>query len=169
MGCLLSILLFLRLGFSFLFCEPPLFMLFFSFSFFDRVALFINPSLLPFLSSFHLLCSSPDGPYRNHTEPPAFSRNPPPKPRRNPSYGNPSSSRNPPRDPSVPSSRAQRHAPSQPNQPRPTPPQTSAIVRPALDYKLLYPWAPPALLNETSSINTEADILRLRDKMMDIQ
>ena len=96
--------------------------------------------------------------------PPTSSRNPPPKPRRNHSSGNPSSSCNPPRDPSVPSNRAQRPAPSQSNQLRPTPPQTSATVCPILDYKLLYPWAPPALLSETSSINTEADVLRLRDK-----
>ena len=96
--------------------------------------------------------------------PPTSSRNPPPKPRRNHSSGNPSSSCNPPRDPSVPSNRAQRPAPSQSNQLRPTPPQTSATVCPTLDYKLLYPWAPPALLSETSSINTEADVLRLRDK-----
>jgi len=54
--------------------------------------------------------------------------------------------------------------PSQPNQLQSTSPQANAIVRPIPDYKLLYPWAPPALLNETSSINTEAAIHRLRDK-----
>jgi len=59
--------------------------------------------------------------------PPASSRNPPLKPHRNPSSRNHSSSRNPPRDPSVPSSRAQRPATSQANHPWQTPPQTSTI------------------------------------------
>ena len=96
---------------------------------------------------------------------PALSRNPPPlKSRKRPTSGNPSTSRNPPRDPAVLSNRAQRPAPSQPNQLQSTSPQANATVRPIPDYKLLYPWAPPALLNETSSINTEADIHRLRDK-----
>ena len=95
---------------------------------------------------------------------PALSRNPPPKSRKQPSSGNPSTSRNPPRDPPVLSSRAQRTAPSQPNQPQSSFPQANATVRPILDYKLLYPWAPHALLNETSSINTEVAIHCLRDK-----
>ena len=86
------------------------------------------------------------------------SQNPPTKTRR----VNLSSSRNPPRDPSVPSSQAVRPVSSRPNQPQPTPRQTSATVRPLPDYKQLYPWATSALLGETSSINTDIDVLRLK-------
>ena len=113
---------------------------------------------LTFLSSFLQFSMARTG------ATPAPSRNPPSKPRKQPSSGNPSTSRNPPRDPGILSNRAQRPAPSCPNQSQSTPPQTSATARPIPDYKLLYSWAPPALLNETSLINSEADILRLRDK-----
>ena len=93
--------------------------------------------------------------------PPSSSQNPPLKTRK----VIPSSSRNPPRDPSIssiPSSQAERPASSRPNQPQPTPPQTSATVRPPPNYKQLYPWATSALLGETSSINIDIDVLRLK-------
>ena len=94
--------------------------------------------------------------------PPPSSQNPPTKTRR----VNPSSSCNPPRDPSVPSSQAVSPASSLPNQPQPTPPQTNAAVRPLPDYKQLYPWATSALLGETSSINTNIDVLRLKNCLL---
>ncbi|XP_068461707.1 MICOS complex subunit MIC60-like [Phaseolus vulgaris] len=94
--------------------------------------------------------------------PPSSSQNPPSKTRK----VIPSSSRNPPRDPSIPSSQAERPASSRPNQPQPTPPQTSVAVRPPPDYKQLYPWATSALLGETSSINIDIDVLRLKKDTM---
>ncbi|XP_068486765.1 WEB family protein At3g02930, chloroplastic-like [Phaseolus vulgaris] len=91
--------------------------------------------------------------------------NPPPSPRNPPTNtcrANPSSSRDPTRDPNVPSSQAVRPAPSQPNQAQPNPPHTSAAVRPLPNYKQLYSCASATLLGETSSINSERDILRLK-------
>ena len=90
--------------------------------------------------------------------PPPSSRNPLTKTRR----ANPSSSRHSPRDPNVPSSQVARPASSRPSQSQPNPPHTSTVVRSLPDYKQLYPWASLALLGETSSINTDRDILRLR-------
>ena len=91
--------------------------------------------------------------------------NPPPSPRNPPANtrrATPSSSRNPPRDHNVPSSQVVRPAPSRPNQAQPNPPHTSAAVRPLPNYKQLYPWASATLLGETSSINTDVDVLRLK-------
>ena len=125
---------------------------------------FLSPLRFPFLiliSSFLQFLMARTGATPNNLAP---SRNPPPKSRKQPSPGKPSTSRKPPRDPAILSNRAQRPVPSRPNQSQSTPPQTNAIARPIPDYKLLYPWAPPALLNETSLIKSEADILRLRDK-----
>ena len=134
----------------------------FSFSVFQSSHSVYQPSTFSF--PCRLLCSFSMARTRATSDSLAPSRNPPPKLRKKPSSGTPSTSRNPTRDPAILSNQAQRPAPSQPNQLQTTPPQTSATVRPIPDYKLLYPRAPPALLNETSSINTEADIHRLRDK-----
>ena len=90
--------------------------------------------------------------------PPPSPRNPPTKTRR----ANPSSSRDPPRDPIVPSSQVVRPASSRPSQSQPNPPHTSTVVRSLPYYKQLYPWASSALLGETSSINNDRDILRLK-------
>ena len=94
--------------------------------------------------------------------PPSSSRNPPPKTRGVISSQNLSSSRNPPRDPNIPSNQAERPAPSQTNQPQPTLPQTGETAKPLYDYKKLYPRATLTLLGETSSINTELAVLRLK-------
>ena len=153
MGCFRSLLrFFLRLGFLAFSLRAPLVLS--VFSFFCWVPLFSNSHLFP----FHFLCSSSDGSLQSHSKPSSISSKPPTKTRR----ANPSSSRNPPRDPNIPSSQAVRPAPSRPNQPQPKPPHTSTVVRPLPDYKQLYPWASSALLGETSSINTDLDILRLK-------
>ena len=91
--------------------------------------------------------------------------NPPPSPRNPPANtrrANPSSSRDPPRDPNVPSSQVVRSAPSRPYPAQPNPPHTSTAVKPLPNYKQLYPWAFATLLGETSSINSDRDILRLK-------
>ena len=131
--------------------EPPLF---FHLLLFCRVFLFTNSHIFP----FRLLAASSMARSKITPNPPPSPRNPPTKTRR----ANPSSSRDPLRDPNVPSNRDARLASSQPSQPQPNPPQPSAMVGPLPDYKRLYPWASATLLGETSSINSDRDILRLK-------
>ena len=131
-------------------CEPPLF---FYLLLFCRVSLLTNSHVFP----FRLLAASSMARSKITPNPPPSSCNPPANTRR----ANPSSSRDPPRDPDVPSSQVVRPAPSRPNQAQPNPPHSSANVRPLPNYKQLYLWA-SALLGETSSINFDRDILRLK-------
>ena len=132
-------------------CEPPC-----SFISFSSVESLCLQTLIS--SPFHLLAASPMACPKVTPNPPPSSRNP----LTNTCRANPSSSRDPPRDPDVPSSQVVRPASSRPNQPQPNPPHTSAAVRPLPNYKQLYPWASSALRGETSSINTDRDILRLK-------
>ena len=134
-------------------CEPPLF---FYLLLFCRVSLLTNSHIFPFL----LLETSSMARSKITPNPPPSPRNPLTKTRR----ANPSSSRDPPRDPNVPSSQVVRPAPSQPSHAQPNPPHTSAAVRPLPNYKQLYQWASTTLLGETSSINSDRDILRLKPK-----
>ncbi len=142
----------LRLGFlNFFSASPPLF---FYLLLFCRVSLLTNSHIFP----FRLLAASSMARSKITPNPPPSPRNPPANTHR----ATPSSSRDPPRDPNVPSSQVVRPAPSRPNQAQPNPPHTSAAVRPLPNYKQLYPWASATLLGETSSINTNVDVLRLR-------
>ena len=153
MGCLLCFSFsFLRLGFLNLFsASPPCSSI--SFSSVESLCL---QTLIS--SPFRLLAASPMPRSKVTPNPPPSSRNPPTNTRR----ANPSSSRDPPMDPNVPSSQVVRPAPPRPSQPQPNLPRTSAAVRSLPNYKQLYPWASPTLLGETSSINTDHDILRLK-------
>ena len=121
-----------------------------------------SPSVKSFylrtLMPFRLLAASSMTRPKTTPNPPPSPRNPPAKTRR----ANPSSSRDPPRGSNVPSDRVARPASSHPRQPQPNPPQTNAVVKPLPDYKRLYPWASATLLGETSSVNTDRDILRLQ-------
>ena len=110
------------------------------------------------LIPFRLLAASSMTRSKITPNPPPSPRNPPAKTRR----ANPSSSRDPPRGPNVPSDRVARPASSHPSQPQPNPPQTSAMAKPLPDYKRLYPWASATLLGETSSVNSDRDLLRLK-------
>ena len=153
MGCLLCFAFsFLRLRFLNLFsASPPCSSI--SFSSVESLCL---QTLIS--SPFRLLAASPMARSKVTPNPPPSPRNPPTNTHR----ANPSSSRDPPRDPTVPSSQVVRPAPPQPSQPQPNLPHTSAAVRSLPSYKQLYPWASPTLLGETSSINTDRDILRLK-------
>ena len=149
MGCFLCFAFpFLRLGFLDLFsASPPLF---FYLLLFCRVSLLTNFHIFPFhlLAASSMACSK-------------MTPNPPPSPRTaNSRRASPFSFRDPPRDPNVPLSQVVRPAPSRPNQAQPNPPHTSAAVRPLPNYKQLYLWAFATLLDETSSINSDCDILR---------
>ena len=127
-------------------CEPP--------SFFHLLLFCRVSHIFP----FRLLAASSMARSKITPNPPPSPRNLPTKNRRT----NPSSSRDPPRDSNVPSDRVARPASSRPSQSQPNPPQPSAMVRPLPDYKQLYPWASATLLGETSSINSDRDILRLK-------
>ena len=153
MGCFCSLLrFFLRLGFLAFSLRAPLVR---SVLFFQLSHSLYELSSLPFFIFFAALLMART---KITPNPPSFSQNPAPKTRRVIT----SSSRNPSRNPSIPSSQAERPASSRPNQPQPTPPQTCVAVRPLPDYKQLYPWATSTLLGETSSINTDIDVLRLK-------
>ena len=134
-------------------CEPPPPRSSVSFSSVESLC-FTNSHLFLFSSS----CSFSDGSLQNTPNPPPSPRNPPANTRR----ANPSSSRDLPRDPNVPSSQVVRPAPSRPSQAQPNPPHTNAAARTLPNYKQLYPWASATLLGETSSINFDRDILRLK-------
>ena len=120
----------------------------------SSVESFCLHTLIPFrlLAASSMTCS------KITPNPPPPPRNPPAKTRR----ANPSSSRDPPRGPNVPSDRVARPASSHSSQPQPNPPQTNAVVKPLPDYKQLYPWASTTLLGETSFVNSDRDILRLK-------
>ena len=153
MGCFCSLLRFSpRLGFLGFSLRAPLVHSVFFFQLSHSV---YELSSLPFFIFFAALLMARTKVTPN---PPSSSQNPPPKTHRVIL----SSSRNPSRDLSIPSSQYERPASSRPNQPQPTPPQTKAAVRRLPDYKQLYPWATSALLGETSSINTDIDVLRLK-------
>jgi len=62
----------------------------------------------------------------------------------------------------VPSTQAERPTSSHANPTQATPPLAGGASLPPQDYKELYPWAIPTLLKETSSINTELGVLRLK-------
>ena len=128
--------------------------MFFYLLLFCRVSLLTNSHIFP----FRLLASSSMARSKITPNPPPSPRNPLANTRR----ANPSSSRDPPRDPNVPSSQVVRPVPSRPNEAQPNPPHTSAAVRPLPNYKQLYSWASATLLGETSSINSDHDILRLK-------
>ena len=153
MGCFLCFAFsFLHLGFLILFsASPPCS----SISFSSVESLYLQTLIS---SPFRLLAASLMARSKVTPNPPPSPRNPPTKTRR----ANPSSSRDPPRDPNVPSSQVVRPASSRPSPSQPNPPHTSTVVRSLPDYKQLYPWASSALLGETSSINTDRDILRLQ-------
>ena len=142
---------FLRLGFLTLSLRAPLELSVFFFSVGSLCFQTLISSLFIFFAAL-LMARSKVTP-----NPSPSSQNPPTKTRR----ANPSSSRDPPRDPNVPSSQVVRPASSRPSQPQPNPPHTSTVVRTLPNYKQLYPWASSALLGETSSINTDVDVLRL--------
>ncbi|XP_068503710.1 uncharacterized protein [Phaseolus vulgaris] len=93
---------------------------------------------------------------------PSSSRNPPPQARRVAPGANPPSARNPPRASGAPSTQAERPATSHANPAQATPPVAGGASLPPKDYKELYPWATSTLLKETSSINTELGVHRLR-------
>ena len=99
---------------------------------------------------------------KSTSNPPSSSRNPPPNTRRVTTGTNPPPTRNPPRASDAPSSQAERPASSHANLTQATPPQAGEVSLPSQDYKELYPWASPILLKETSSINTEVGVHRLR-------
>ncbi|XP_068492156.1 uncharacterized protein [Phaseolus vulgaris] len=99
---------------------------------------------------------------KSTAKPPSSSRNPPPQARRVAPGANPPPARNPPRASDAPSNQAERPASSHANLAQETPPVAGGASLPPKDYKELYPWAIPILLKETSSINTELGVLRLR-------
>ena len=99
---------------------------------------------------------------KSTAHPPYSSRNPPPNTRRVTIGTNPPPTRNPPRASGAPSSQAERPASSRANLTQATPPQAGGVSLPSQDYKKLYPWASPILLKETSSINTDVGVHRLR-------
>ena len=93
---------------------------------------------------------------------PPSSQNPPPQVRRVAPGANPPPARNPQRASGAPSNQAERPTSSHANPTQATPPIAGGASLPPKDYKELYPWATPTLLKETSSINTELGVLRLR-------
>ena len=123
-------------------------------SFSPSVKSFCLRTLMP----FRLLAASSMTRPKTTPNPPPSPRNPPAKTRR----ANPSSSRDPPRGSNVPSDRVARPASSHPSQPQPNPPQTNAMAKPLPNYKRLYSWASATLLGETSTVNSDLDILRLK-------
>ena len=88
--------------------------------------------------------------------------NPPPTTRRVAPGANPPSVRNPPRASGALSNQTERPASSHANLTQATPRVAGGASLPPQNYKELYPWATPTLLKETSSINTELGVLRLR-------
>ena len=114
------------------------------------------------LIPFHLLAAFSMTRSKLTPNPSPSPRNPPAQTRK----ANPSSSRDPPRGLNASSERVARPPFSYRSQPQPNPPQTSAGVEPLPDYKRLYSWASATLLGETSSINSDLDVIRLkrRDK-----
>ena len=139
---------FLRLGFLNLSLQAPLSL------FSSSVESFCLRTLIP----FHLLVASSMTRSKLTPNPPPSPRNPPAKTRR----ANPSSSRDPPRGPNASSDRVVRPASSHRSQSQPNLPQTSVVVGPLPDYKRLYPWASATLLGETSSVNSDLDVFRLK-------
>ena len=99
---------------------------------------------------------------KSTAKPPSSSRNPPPQARRVVPGANLLPARDPTRASGAPSSRAERPATSHANPAQATPPVARGASLPPKDYKELYPWATSALLKETSSINTELGVHRLR-------
>ena len=99
---------------------------------------------------------------KSTANPPSSSQNPYPKTRRVTTGTNPPPTRNPPRASGAPSTQDERPASSHANLTQATPPQAGGTSLPARDYKELYPWAIPTLLKETSSINNEVGVLRLK-------
>ena len=93
---------------------------------------------------------------KSTANPPSSSRNPPPKTCRVVPRTNPPSTRNPSR------ASGERPTSSHANPTQATPPLAEGASLPPQDYKELYPWATPTLLKETSSINTELGVLRLK-------
>ena len=99
---------------------------------------------------------------KSTANPPPSSRNPPPQARRVAPGANPPPARNPPRASGAPSNQAERPTSSHANPAQATPPIAGGASLPPKDYKELYPWATSTLLKETSSINTELGVHRLR-------
>jgi len=99
---------------------------------------------------------------KSTANPPPSSRNPSLKPRRVAPGTNPPPARNPSQASGAPSNQAERPTSSHANPTQATPPVAGGAPLLPQDYKELYPWATPTLLKETSSINIELGVHRLR-------